>query len=181
MVYLCNCSLPVYQCKGIGGTTYVRETDTFYPVKPTTGQISNADTIYPNFALPILQKYGEPLNGNIVFQSILHGITRGHRSDTPFHMAVLCGTALVLTYTRCVLTHDNDIPYVDGGLEELKNELENRRQDYIARTARRLSRILAPLTFWECVLNCVEITCHKRQAQISALVMEINSLLSIWG
>jgi hypothetical protein len=159
----------------------VRGTDTFYQVKPSTGQISRADIIYIEFALPILKTFGESLNGNIVFQSILHGITRDHHADTPQSAAVLCGTAIVLAYTRGVLTHDDAIPYLNGGLEDLKNELESRKQTVIMRVAHKLSYLLVSPTLWERALDRIGIVQQKRTWEIDSLTREINTLLSMWG
>lgn len=167
------------QCTG--GIVYVSGTDTFYQVKPTTDQISSADIVYLEFAIPVLNKLNELLHQNIVFQSILHGITRGYRSDTPYHAAVLCGTAVVLAYARGVLTH-TDVPYPEeGGLEKLKNGLEERKQTYILHVATHLSDLLTPKNLWEKRLSDIGIAFPARKKEANDLAQEINDLLSRWG
>lgn len=167
------------QCTG--GYVYVSETDTFYQVKPNTDQINQADIIYLEFAIPTLNELKELLHQNIIFQSILHGITRGHPTYTPYLAAILCGTAIVLAYTRGILTH-TDLPYPEGGeLEELKSELECHKQKYILRVAHELSQILMPFTIRERVLSGVGIVQSWRRQNIHELAQEINSLLSKWG
>lgn len=155
-------------------------TDTFYQVKPNTGQISNADIIYLEFAIPLLEKLDEQLDRNVTFQSLLHGITRGYPTDTPYSEAVLCGTALILTYTRGVLPH-KDIPYLEGGLEEFKEELECYKQDYVKKIAQELSRLLIPFTPWEYILNGFGVVQHWRKKETDTLSQDINNLLAGWG
>lgn len=155
-------------------------TDTFYQVKPGTDQIRNADIIHLEFIIPLIERLSERLDGKVAFQSLLHGITRGYPADTPRDAAVLCGTALVLTYTRGVLIH-KDIPYPEGGLEELKNELECHKQKHVTEVARELSRLLTPFTLWEYTLNGFGVVQNWRKKEIDTLSQDINDLLAGWG
>lgn len=168
----------IVQCTG--GILFVNGTDTFYQVKPNTGQISNADIIYLEFAIPLIERLSERLDGNVAFQSLLHGITRGYPADTPRDAAILCGTALVLTYTRGVLLC-KDITYPEGGLEELKDELECHKQTHVLEVARELSRLLTPFTLWEYTLNGFGVVQNWRKKEINTLSRGINNLLAGWG
>ena len=163
-----------------GGISYVSGTDTFYQIKPSTGQISHADTMYLDFVIPLLQKNEELLDERIVFQSVLHGITRGYPTCTSHRAAILCGTALVLAYARGILTH-KDISYPEGGLGELKDELEGHKQEYVQSVARKLSDILSPKNLWEDRLSRVGVTFPARKKEIDDLAEGIKNLLSIWG
>ncbi|MBI2645074.1 hypothetical protein HYW94_02775 [Candidatus Uhrbacteria bacterium] len=155
-------------------------TDPFYQIKPNTDQISYADIIYLEFGIPILHKLRESLDEKIIFQSILHGITRGH-SHTPYRAGVLCGTALVLAYTRGVLTR-KDLPYLEGeGLWEFKDELERHKQEFISRVAAELLLIFMPLTLWERILGGMGIVRKGQKKKIYDLTQEINTLLAQWG
>ncbi len=135
--------------------------------------------IYLDFGIPLLQRLKESLDEKIVFQSVLHGITRGH-SHTPYHAGVLCGTAIVLAYTRGVLTH-KDLPYPEGELDEFKRELENHKQEFISRVAIELCRLLTPFTLLEHLLMRIRIVQAWRKEEINTLSQDINNLLVNWG
>ncbi len=154
--------------------------DLAYQIEPNTADIGKADEIFQLFTNPALKalerKWKKPCP-NIAHQSVVHGITRKYNVDRP----VLSGAAIVLSYSRTGLIHE-DMPHINGAnLEKIKAEFIARRELLIKDVSVVLSFLVRLPKGFEQRLTLIGIFQQERKQEIVILEREITKLLGAWG